>query len=518
MSRFAPSLLVFLALGCNHARSPTTDAPPPAADWTITLAPTTTAATLSPTLLGQYDLDGALFHYDHQAPLLSLMHQAGMTEWRVGVGRWEFGTQLLPTLTDGTPCTIALPQMAAPVGTTDLDLIAARDWFTYTDGTPVALAATADDTRYQLSYVRSVIDVATAFGVAPYVDIDLMPRALAASQTPVRTNAEYTPGQCGTTFTNKVSNVKPADATVFAAAVVGLVERVVEGSAGAPGRPVRYWEFWNEPELAYAWDPNVGDLTSWFQTADFALTALDNYRRTTASSDGRAIKIGLGSFANADAAATVVAQFPGPFDFLSFHVEISDDPLTTAQKIREVVAARDASSHASDELVLSEWAQQLVPASSLDPSTMDVALYDATVLALAATAGLDHAHHAIFWDFLAQGVPDLGIIDHDFTPRPAFYTFALLAKLIGGGAQRLAVSGFSDGELDGGMGAVLAAVGADGTTRILFVNRNTSARTASVGATPSAVTVFDDPTRAPHDASPSAIVAVPARSIVLVEL
>src|SRR5207245_1958732 len=108
-------------------------------------------------LLGQYDLSGALYHYDQVPELPSLMKAAGFAEWRVGVGRWEFGTLALPALTDGTPCDMSttLPQSKAPPGATDLDLIAARDWFTYTDGAPVTLAMTADDSRYQLDYVRS---------------------------------------------------------------------------------------------------------------------------------------------------------------------------------------------------------------------------------------------------------------------------------------------------------------------------------------------------------------------------
>jgi hypothetical protein len=47
-----------------------------------------------------------------------------MAEWRVGLGRWEFATQLLPTLTDGTACNLSMwpAASAAPPGTTDLDM------------------------------------------------------------------------------------------------------------------------------------------------------------------------------------------------------------------------------------------------------------------------------------------------------------------------------------------------------------------------------------------------------------
>ena len=495
------------------------------ADWVIALDPSHPAGALAPALLGQYDLSGALFHYDQQAPLPPLMKAAGMAEWRVGVGRWEFGTQLLPALTDGTSCLPLPPEVQAPPNTTDLDLIRARDWFTYTDGTPVTLAMTGDDSRYMLGYVRSVLDVAAAFGAAPYLDIDHMPRALTANQTPSRTNAMQM-NACGISWTNNVSNQRPADPTVFAAAVVGLVKRVVEGSDGQPGRPVRHWEFWNEPDLGYAWAPTqTGDFGSYLITASTVLTALDAYRKQTTTADGKAIRIGFGSFANPAIAAMVLPLIDAPFDFISFHSEGHDDPLLTVADIETVAAARQASAgHQGVELALSEWTQALSN-STLDPNTMDVALHHATVIALGAAAGLTHTHHAIFWDFYGQGVPGLGILNHDFSPKPAYYAYTLLAQVIGSGSSRLAPAGNAGGTLDGGMGAVLASKDAGGTVRVLLVNRNAAARTARIDlptgpATPRSVRAFADPKLPPAAVARHhrTVIAVPARSIVLIKL
>jgi hypothetical protein len=526
-------LLWSVALGCSDQSSIDVDATPPAidtpgidappVDWEIKLDPASPAGALPRTLLGQYDLSGALFHYDQQAQLKSLMHDAGMTEWRVGIGRWEFGTLLLPSLTDGTQCPAVPPPLLAPAGTTDLDLIRARDWFTYTDGAPVTAAMIATDSRYKLDYVRSVIDVARSFGADAYVNIDHMPRALSANQTPVRTEAEWN-GACGVSWTNKVSNVRPADPPTFAAATVGLVRRIVEGSGGEPGRPVRYWEFGNEPEFAYAWNPHVGDFGTYLVTAAYTLTALDTYRKQTMNANGQAIRIGLGSFGTAMAAAAVVQNVDAPFDFISFHSEHYDDPLLTVGDIETVANARDASTlHKNAELVLAEWTHRLMPHSDLDPHTMDVALHHATVLALGAALGLTRAHHAIFWDFYAQDVPDLGIINHDMTPKPAYYAFSLLAKVIGENGSRLAPIGAENGRFDAGMGAVLASKDGAGKVRVLIVNRNTSARTARIElptgtATPAKVTTFDDPHAAPADVTPTPAIDVPARSIVMVEL
>jgi hypothetical protein len=518
--RYALVVVSALLFGLSGANSSSRPAAATAVDWALTFDSASTGGTLSPSLLGQYDLSGALFHYDRLPHLRPLMNAAGFAEWRVGLGRWEFATLLLPRLTDGTPCPVQqFPRQAlAPPGTTDLGLIAARDWFTYTGGTPVTLAMTADDHRYKLDYVRSVLDVAAQFGAEPYVDVDHMPRALAANQRPSRTIADW-PGACGTTWTNRVSNVRPADPAVFAAAVAGMVKRVVEGSGRERGRPVRYWELWNEPELPYAWNPSVGDFNSYLQTALTTLQALDAYRRQTANPNGKAIRIGLGSFANASTAAQLLPALDAagvPFDFISFHA-YDDDPLLIVAKIDQVVAARQASAgHQDVELALSEWGPSL-DNTTLDPKTMDVALHNATVIALGAAAGLTHTHHSIFWEFYDGAPAALAFIDHHGKPKPAYYAYALLAQVIGTGSSRLVPVGAADGRLDGGMGAVLASRDAAGKVRVLLVNRGAFARTATVGGVPTAVTVFDDPAHPPHAVSPSAPVTVPPRSLVLVE-
>ena len=504
----------------GEAGSEAQPAASPIVDWVLTFDPASTNGPLSPSLLGQYDLSGALFQYDRVPQLQPLMNAAGFAEWRVGLGRWEFGTQLLPALTNGSPCPLQqYPQQAlAPPNTTDLDLIRARDWFTYTDGAPVTFPMTSDDSRYMLGYVRTVLDAAYALGAEPYLDIDHMPRALAANQTPLRSTTDW-PSPCDISWTNRVSNARPADAAVFAAAVVGMVKRVIEGSGGQPGRPVRYWEFWNEPELAYAWSPSVGDFGSYLQSAVTTLSALDTYRKQTSNPDGRAIRIGLGSFAVASTAATLLPIMDAagvPFDFISFH-SYHDDPLAVVSDIESVAVARQASAHHQNvEMALSEWGASL-NGSALDPNTMDFALHNVTVIALGAAAGLTHAHHAFFWDFYGPNSPGLGIINHDASPKPVYYAYTLLAQVIGSGSARLASVGNRGGRLDGGMGAVLASRDAVGKVRVLLINRGAVARTASVGATPTAVTVFDDPTRPPHTVPPSGIVTVPPRSIVLVE-
>jgi hypothetical protein len=525
--------LVLAAPGCGGSTATPADGgldglPP--VDWEIALDPGRSAP-ISRALLGHYDLSGALFAYDAVPGLAAAMDEAGFAEWRVGVGRWELATQLLPTLTDGTPCDFPLPQAFAPPGSTDLTLMAARDWFV-DDGQAVTLADTAVDDRYALGYVRRVLDTATALGARPYLSVDLMPRALAENRAPERSTALLADA-CTASFTNRVSNSPPADPAVFAAAVTGLVRRLVEGSGGEAGRPIDHVEVWNEPELPYFWDVGLDpDRQQFFAAAAATLVQLDAYRRASSRPEVQALRFGFGSFARSATAAAVITSLDEnpiagygrvPLDFVSFHA-YANDPEAILAAIEEVAAAAAASTGYRDlELVLSEWGPDL-EATAGDVAyawSSEPPLLMATVIAWGAAAGLGRAHHAIFWDYYPWSAITWGLYDHDLQPKPLASAYRLLARLLPDGAVRLVPAGLGDGRLDGGLGAVLATRDAAGVTRVLLVNRGTEWRLARVslaGArlTPTAVTAFFLPDGEQHGLlEPDAL--VPARSLLLLE-
>jgi hypothetical protein len=457
--------------------------------------------------------------------LLATASEAGSAgaDWRVGLGRWEAATQLLPSLTDGTPCPIPTPASAAPAGASDLDLIAARDWFT-DDGAAVALADTADGSRYALAYARSALDTALAFGAKPFVSVDSMPRALAVNRTPQRDN-------CLWTFENRVSNVRPADPTVFAAALIGALERLRLGSDGEPGRPFTHVELWNEPELPTFWDRSfedgAGELDRFFQMAITTLVALDAWRAASPHPEIQALRFGLASFAAAETAVRVIEAFdtttlPGgahvPLDFLSFHAYF-DDPRAIVAAAASVRSARDASTHYGGlELALAEWGPDLAAhASDSDyAASMAPALHAASVLALAA-ASLGRTHRAILWDFYPDGLVTLGLADHAGRPKPLQRAYALLARMIGvEGAALLQVASL-DGE-----GIAFTTRDPSGKLRVLFVNPSERARQARVRIDgrklrPSAVLEFSEPTAGLVNVRPKKKIRVPARSLVVAE-
>ena len=481
---------------------------------------------MSRALLGHYDLSGALFAYDEVPGLVETASEAGLAgaDWRVGLGRWEAGTQLLPSLTDGTPCPIPTPAAAAPPSASDLDLIAARDWFT-DDGEPVTLADTADDSRYALGYARSALDVAAAFGARPYLSVDAMPRALSASRTPLRAD-------CLWTFANRVSNVRPADPAVFAAALIGALERLRLGSDGEPGRPFTHVELWNEPELPFFWDRSfedgAGALDRFFEMAVTTLVALDAWRDASPHLEIQALRFGLGSFASAATAAQLVTAFdqatlPGgariPLDFVSFHA-YSDDPLAIVAAIEAVRVAVAGSAHYTGlELSLAEWSPDLAAHAS-DPgyaASSEPALHAATVIADGVARGLDRSHHAILWDFYPDDLVTLGLADHAGNPKPLQRAYALLARMIDEGWVAL-----PSGASGGTAGSVLVTRDPSGKARVLFVNRDTRKHKARVEiagkkARPSAVYVFADAATGIVNTKPKKKIRLPPRSLVLAE-
>ena len=126
------------------------------------------------------------------------------------------------------------------------------------------------------------------------------PRALALNRAPERDD-------CLWTFENRVSNARPANPAVFAAALIGALERLRLGSNGEPGRPFTHVELWNEPELHVFWESGfedaAGDLDRFFEMAVTALVALDAWRATSPHPEIRALRFGLAGFASAETAA-----------------------------------------------------------------------------------------------------------------------------------------------------------------------------------------------------------------------
>jgi len=528
--------ILTLIIGCGGGSSSNDPINPPpvmaTVDWQINVDTSTVRIPVKSALNGHYDLSGTLYDYGAVSGLKDSMSQVGFnldggegSDWRMGLGRWEIGTELFDTLTDGSECPIILTGSESQFST-DLDLIASRDWFTFTDGMPVGLAD-INDSRYSLDYIRSSLDVANDFGASPFVSIDLMPRALAVNQTPNRTN-------CSASFTNSISNNQPVDPLVFASAVSGLVSRIVEGSGDKLGeqrpRKAQYWEVWNEPEFDLFWEPDLStDPDTFFDMAVATLQQLADYRAASVVPEAQSLKFGLGSFANENTAITVIEGFDPvniPLDFISFH-QYNDDPLVVVDAIAAVKTTLENSvNYKNAELVLAEWGPDLDSrvADQQYAMSMDAALHASTVILLGAQVGLDRSHKALFYNYFPEIA--LGLIDNDGQPRPLYRAYEMMAKIIDSNKERFVLSNANSGRLDSGMGAVMVTRDqSSGTQRALFVNRNSTSRIAriafdGVNTRPLELFVLDASDNPVNSLRSVAVTAdefnVPAESLVLV--
>ena len=525
---------VLFAAACGGGSSGVDDpiTPPPVTiDWQVNVDTSSVIRTLSPALIGHYDLSGALYDYGSNTELKDQMSQVGFNpdsgggaDWRIGLGRWEIGTETFGTLTDGSTCTLL--EGTQSQFATDLDLIASRDWFTFTDGTEVNLND-INDSRYSLNYVRSTIDLATDFGATPFVSIDLMPRAFSVNQTPNRQD-------CNATFTNSINNNQPVDPAIFAAAVTGMVSRVVEGTGDGLGeqrpRNVDYWEFWNEPEFGFFWEPDLAtDPDAFFNMAVATLQSLSTYRSASESAAVQDLKFGLGSFASKNTAITVINSFDAvniPMDFISFH-QYNDDPLVIVDAIESVNTTKENSTNYTEiEIALAEWGPNLDTrvADQEYATGMDAALHASTVIVLGTQVGLDRSHKALFYNY--HPAIAFGLIHNDNQPRPLYRAYEMLENLIGNNNQMLSVTNLTNGRLDSGQGAVIVSQNPSNNNRqALFVNRSNTAKTARIafnGVNTQAMELFvldasDDPVEPLRMVSVNSNeFTVPAESLVLV--
>ncbi len=354
-----------------------------------------------------------------------------------------------------------------------------------------------------------------------------MPRALARNRVFSRVGTLVgLADPCMGSFSNSVSNSPPSDPDVFAAAARGLVQRVVEGSGDEPGREAKYWEVWNEFELGYAW---TGTGDDYFGMALRVLLQLDAYRAASTASQVKGLHFGMGSFASAQVAASVIDSLDAtplstgafaPLDFLSFHA-YDNDPLVILAQVQQVFAARERSrNYRNLELVLSEWGPNLN--GSLPSASMDTSLLVASVLARAPVLGVTRTHRSLFFDFVPGVELAYTPLHSDGTPKPLYRAYELLHALVDTGGARLPVTGASDGAFANGLGAVLVLKPAVGGVRAIIVNRDSSPHhsrldLAGRATLPSRVRVFDDPSQAPRDVAPTVELLRPARSLVLVE-
>lgn len=509
------------------------------ADWQVTLDLDAGGARLAPEQSGAYELSGAIYQYDQVPGLVTQMQALGFKYWRVGLGRWEIGSEEFASVpaTDGGTLNCPAPVLAFQTSThASLDeLVAYRDFFKLNvDHAPAGLDVNDmdDPANYDFTYVDTVVAEAEAFGAEPYLDIDYVPKALSSVQT-------YGVADCTNTFANGVTTAPPVDDGLYARAVVHVLVHLLDGwPNGSTKHVLHYVEIGNEPEnVPYFWSGTEQQFDVWFASVAALVGAYrDSVKATDAAWAG--LKVGGGSFAEAPGGRNWLphlldvldnASAPVPLDFLSMH-SYHDIPQAVVGDevgtVTELFASRHAGRYFGTELVLAEWGPGLNELSnaSFNQSIQAPLVYGAGLAGAEAT-GYAFTQKALFYDFahLANGAGmTYGLIDWQGQPEPAYHAFALFQQLVADTPLRLSFPAVFPA--NGFDGIAVGGVNAAGTqVQLYVVNLIASDRVLQIDGTAmtqATLQVLDGTGAAVRTVGPMSPsrVTVPKQSVTLIQL
>lgn len=437
---------------------------------------TGTAGSYSPVHAGAYDLSGALYDYAAVPGLIAATQPLGFGSWRLGLGRWEIGSEgFLSVPGAGGPMACPPPPFPMQMSThANLDaLLAERDYFQLTvdhgNNGVVDQADLDEPLNYHFQYLDAVLDQAQAFGVEPFLNIDIVPRVLASRAAPVVVT-------CDNTFRNGVSTGPPADNNVYAYTIIRVLQHVLEGwPNNTPPRALRYVELGNEPDfLDYFWGGTQAQFFAWYTTVASVLSQARAL--TPANSPWRTLQIGGGSFAlAAGQAGSWIPAFlthldanpAAPLDFLTFHSYKDNGPVVLVDMFQTFAELKTNAVHAgrylNTAMMLTEWGPDL---SRLGDATfnlsMDAPLVHAYALAGAHALRFAMTHKTFFYNYLYS--PALGpaftygSITHGVTRTPNAEVYDLFNQFytatprmvdtpatlpVGGALEGIAVAGLS---------------------------------------------------------------------------
>lgn len=427
---------------------------------------------------GAYDLSGAIYDYASVPGLVAATQPLGFSSWRVGLGRWEIGSEMFPVVPVAGGATMNCPPTPFPMQASqfaNLDaLLARRDYFQLTvdHDTPGAVdqADLDEPANYHFEYLDSVLDQAEAFGVEPYLNIDMVPRVLARRTAPVVQT-------CDNTFRNGVTNGPPLDNNVHAYTIIRVLQHVLDGwPSNSPPRNVRRVELGNEPDfLDYFWGGTQAEFFAWYTTVASVLAQA----RTVAGpgSPWANIRIGGGSFALAVGQSnTWIPAFlahldanPGaPLEFLSFHSYKDTGPLVLLDMFQTFTELKANPVHnnryANTNMLLTEWGPDLNHLGDAAFNlSMDAPLVHAYALAGAHALRFEMTHKTFFYNYLYSAslgaAFTYGSLTYDVMETPNAHVYELFNQFYatplivdapatlpqGGALEGIAVAGLNAG-------------------------------------------------------------------------
>jgi len=258
----------------------------------------------------------------------------------------------------------------------------------------------------------------------------------------------------------------PADFDKYADVVKHVAMHYNDGWSHGFRYKIRYWEFWNEPDVKQAWGPNVRAF--WSGTPEQFYRLYEKVARTLKAYDP-ALKVG--------APAQAAGGFKGPYregliaycaarkvplDFFSWHryTTATYDPYDFARIGQEVRGLLDAGGFRSAENIVDEWNLSTVSMSKAfaERASAENAAFLAAALSYMQDSPVDRA-------LVYRGdAGKAGLFERDGSYRKTAYAFKALGAMLDT-PQRLAVTGADN------LGfAVLAGRSADNTSLQVLIS------------------------------------------------
>jgi hypothetical protein len=224
----------------------------------------------------------------------------------------------------------------------------------------------------------------------------------------------------------------PADFDKFASVVKHIAMHYNQGWANGYRYNIRYWEFWNEPEIFWSGTPE--QFYSLYQKTALALKSTDPTLKV--GGDAKAISFAEGPYR--EGFIDYCKAHNVPLDFYSWHnyTDYSADLYDAIRISKDIRQILDTHGFPKAESVLSEWniSADFTDAEKPILQGAEEAAYVGAELSYAQDAPIDHAQ------FYRGDAAWMGLFDIKGQYFKSAYTFKAMGKMLDS-PQRLAVKG-----------------------------------------------------------------------------
>jgi hypothetical protein len=248
----------------------------------------------------------------------------------------------------------------------------------------------------------------------------------------------------------------PADFDKFASVVKHIAMHYNQGWANGFRYGIRYWEFWNEPEIF--WSGTPAQFYSLYEKTARALKSVDPSLKV--GGDAKAFPYDGGAYLEGFVEYCTAHKLP--LDFYSWHTyaDGSADPYDAVRLARIIRGVLDTHGFPKAESILSEWnlSADFTDAEKATLQGADNAAYIGAVLSYFQDAPIDHAQ------FYRGDAAWMGLFGTEGQSFKTAYAFQAMGQMLDT-PQRLKVEGADTFGF-----AAIAGRSADGNTIQIFIS------------------------------------------------